>query len=255
MRRVTRRGGDLDLLGAGTELISEKARLSLRTWKRRLIGLQCAVSSLFAVACLNNIITAAGTGHHSDAWKRASSAMTLISFPLSTASVFAWWYTMKIAAALSTTKVQQTADRIKQWPKLKAAAGPGEELAVWREEVVKPVFRLAQVTMPTLSAGWGRPLLAIAVGFLFFVLVFAFKVFVLWRIQSAFENVVMVICVFMFIALPFGLALEPARASSKCDRLVDSLNKVSLDELDENRELWMSLDRVITTLNRTNRGQ
>ena len=179
--------------------------------------------------------------------------MVLTQFPLAMASVFTWWYTMKIASQLSTTKVQQTADRIKQWRELKAAAGPGEEAAVWREEIVKPVFRLAQVTMPTLSAGWGRSLAALATGCLMGVLSLVFALLI--GAGDALQRVAWCIMILMFSVLPLGLALEPARASSKCDRLVDSLNQVSLNELEENRDLWMSLDRTITTWNRTNRGQ
>ena len=172
LRRVTRAGGELDQLGAGTELLSLKARRSLRRWRRRLIGLQCTLTLLFAAGSAPAIATGEGTGHHSKAWRRGSAVMVLTQFPLAMASVFTWWYTMKIAAQLSTTKVQQTADRIKQWRELKAAAGPGEEAAVWQEEIVKPVFRLAQVTMPTLSAGWGRSLLALSVGFGAIVFIF-----------------------------------------------------------------------------------
>jgi len=162
---------------------------------------------------------------------------------------------MKIAAQLSTTKVQQTADRIKQWHVLRASANPGEEAAVWREEIVKPVFRLAQVTIPTLSHGWGRSLLAVFVGCLFLVIDQGFALFVAWDSDSSFDNVARVVGILMTATLPLLLAKEPARTSSKCDRLVDSLNSVSLNELEENPSLWMSLDRVIKTWKRTNHGQ
>ena len=252
LRLVTRKGSQLDQLGAGTELISQKATRSLRQWQLRLKVAQSAFLVVFFSVAVRGVVT--GDGLQSSPWNRGSSVLLLVNFPLSMASVFTWWYTMKIAAALSTTKVQQTADRIKQWRELKAAAGPGEEAAVWREEIVKPVFRLAQVTMPTLSAGWGRPLLAISAGCLFIVLDGAFGI-VFDADKTSFMQTLSVVMILLWGSLPLGLALEPARASSKCDRLVDSLNHVSLNELEENRDLWLSLDRVITTWNRTNRGQ
>ena len=251
LRLVTRPGGELDNLGAGTELISQKARRALRKWELRLKLFMFVLIALFANLSLRIIIS--GEGNHSEMWNRGSMFVVLMHYPLSFASIFTWWYTMKIAAQLSTTKVQQTADRIKQWRELKAAAGPGKEAAVWREEIVRPVFRLAQVTMPALSAGWGRPLAALATGCLMGVLSLVFSLLI--GAGTASQRVLWSVNILLFSALPLGLALEPARASSKCDRLVDSLNQVSLNELEENRDLWLSLDRIITTWNRTNRGQ
>ena len=83
----------------------------------------------------------------------------------------------------------------------------------------------------------------------------SFSLLARFQEYSSFIIVMRVLFIGFFVALPLGLAMEPARASSKCDRLVDSLNQVSLNELEENRDLWLSLDRVITTWNRTNRGQ
>ena len=251
LRLVTRKGSQLDQLGAGTELISQKATRSLRQWQLRLKVAQSAFLVVFFSVAVRGVVT--GDGLQSSPWNRGSSVLLLVNFPLSMASVFTWWYTMKIAAQLSTTKVQQTADRIKQWRELKAAAGPGKEAAVWREEIVRPVFRLAQVTMPALSAGWGRPLAALATGCLMGVVSLVFSLLI--GAGTASQRVIWSIFILLFSALPLGLALEPARASSKCDRLVDSLNQVSLNELEENRDLWLSLDRIISTLNRTNRGQ
>ena len=55
----------------------------------------------------------------------------------------------------------------------------------------------------------------------------------------------------VLLSIPFGLALEPAQTSSRCDDLTASLNKLVLADADN----FARVDAVVITLLRENNGQ
>lgn len=145
-------GGTLDLLGAGSVLISERQNNALLRWSYPLTFLagSCVIYSIPLM--INGIIN----GLQNNEWgSLIGGSYILTFFPCFTA----WWHCLKTSSALVSDKVFDARARIE-------GTRPGT--LAWEKEVVPCITSLVTETLPALSAGFGNGVLAIFLQFFSF---------------------------------------------------------------------------------------
>lgn len=227
LRLVTRpRNGHLAQLCncSGGARVSRRSLESLKWWGRALwfmvvfflIGLYLAYDKIFSAKLGRGLATGIEFLVHS-----------AVFFPV----MFTWWYSLKVASALvdvPITKVSWSArDEAKR---MRESGEPIMDPERWQSLIEEPVLELICETLPTLSEGWGPSvglvatgLACLAVGAIGYLLDYVLKYLKQnWQLATALGLLI------GFAAMPFALVLGPAAASSKCAKLEDSINLLSV---------------------------
>lgn len=258
LRDVTRAGGALEQLNAGTAPISIDAHASLRRWARGLTAFGVTFLALITVIFRNGLLgegndevtkaISEGGYTSSPLWNVASSVMVLAIFYAGVSAAFLLWYSLKIAAAIGTEVVREAAHEVKLWPETKESVGAENANNVWRERVVHRALEPARRTMPLISQGWGPGLGGLALGFW----AWAAAIAMVLILPSAIPTILaMPVVMLMAASVPLLLAFDPAHTSSQCDKLVEGLNNLVVIDLDDDKRV----DPIIRALQRRNKNQ
>jgi hypothetical protein len=236
-RRVTRRSGMLEKLGAGKAMISARAKLHL-VWSARLLFFMFGALAIFCFMFMFAVIVWSSAGGRTMDWK--GMALLLIGATLMATLLVAcasWWHTLKIASALVHEAIHEVIDTIEKLHPLSKE---------WDEQVDAKAMLLATETLPQLSDGWGTALGIAASG----CLLFGFGCVLNFLNIGSTENLVNA---FFCVCFAFFLALDVAAASSECDKLMVALNNKRIS--DRSMEVHDKLQILEVTLSKLNRGQ
>ena len=164
---VARPGGHLDQLGAyvGT-LVPTTTIKSLKSWKRGfkigwlLLNFVMITASEVFVFGSQRVRVCCGAGNFVD------NNLLAAAFAMSSGNICVWWFSLKVAAALTKkparaasssikamiSRIEKTTGSSSSRPMIDEIIGVDE----WYTEVELPVLKLARTTLPTLNDGWGR---------------------------------------------------------------------------------------------------
>jgi hypothetical protein len=235
--------GHLEQLGWTTTAIPASAISSLRRWS-------AAIITLVVLMVLGLTGTFIATGELSPRKNDFIGVVMWIGFlDICFIGVAAWWISVKIASALANAQVLTVAHAAEA-VLTSLRHGDAFDDAAWITTVRDPSLRLARVTLPLLSKGWGNALGFVGGGFL--ALACAFLVLVISGfIQDAAMRGPLVWLSAMFSAIPCMLADDPANVSSKAHELRGILNRIINHDL----SLDLIVAPLLATLARENNDQ
>lgn len=245
--RTAEAGGQLALLGVGTTQISASVARSLQRWRylvRTMIWpLAMANLGQAALVALNPKYE---TAH------RLFYFLMFFGCAMVSVTLGEWWLTLRLAVELTDHKTKPVVNAAK------AAAEREVELddAAWWFTIEEPAQKLAQETLPLLSDGWGPSLVAAMVG----IGAIALGGFLhlsetpqhVWD-DSGLVHRMMAGTVAFIASLPVLLALAPARISTACDELTDSLTDLhTKGDPVRQYERMVPLETILDRANRKN---
>jgi len=222
LARVTPAGAQMAKLGFGSAKITPTALLGLQRWHACL--LVCSVFAVLGWYGMYNLVWVGVLGnedpnyqdyHYPEgetsltAQQRLHAAILGCFSCYVTPLVFAWWLSLKQATVLACDQVLACRALIESI---------STSSADWNAEVLPQVLKLINVTLPTLSKGWGAELLGVWAG----VWVTALGIFAKYLDGNNVGDLLLFVAAACF---PFGLARDVAIASSKCETLKTSLNE------------------------------
>jgi hypothetical protein len=180
-----------------------------------------------------------------------SAATGFAYFACFFSTLFLWWYSLKVASALTAAPVAVANDKARAVATWLREDGGSMDLQTWRPEVEAPVLELVRNTLPTLSDGWGRSVGVIMIG----LVCFALGLFLALKANFAIGTALWLqaVCAGLIgglVSLPFLLAIDPASASSNCARLEDSINHIGGED-----SSFMPAENFIKYIKRVNKDQ
>ncbi len=207
-KRVVAPGGALEQLGLGTRLISEKDCKSLKLWAK-IITIPLVLSLAFGVVMFSFISVMIASGAAEDLGSLAMMLSMSLGLFFVIPCLLAWWHSLKTAALLAEDAIDDVISDITRYE---------VSSKEWDEELIPAIMLLVTDTLPTLSRGWGFSL-----GLLFAgcgpLWLSYLNNFLWWGFGGT---------GLMLFIIPLGVFLvasDVARASSKCDDLMNALNK------------------------------
>jgi hypothetical protein len=218
LRLATRRGGLLAQLGIGVTLVPHAIIDTLgwwAKWGRRVAPVVCVEIVVLEIIGVFTFPVPAV------AWSLAMVYdMALFS------TLFAWWYSLKVAAALVDAPVSDASRKARAEVTRLRETGEKIDPEWWQTEVEEPLRQLGRDVMPVLSDGWGLSIGLVGAGLV--VMTLSFLVFCAANgvFRMPVVNVVMCAILAFCAAAPFLLAIDPASVSTKCAKLEDEINAI-----------------------------
>ena len=210
-RKITRAGGPLESLGLGTVQISAAAAKSIRIFEFQVSQMQLLDFFLGLYYLLY-----VGVAGQRDMLLDFPSGVfpvccgVLLGFVLPHAMVVVLG--VKVAGELATDPVVEARKLIRDTATTAAA---------WDAAVVPAVLKLAETILPTLSDGFGVPLVGLTVG----CWVATFGCFVLILVlRDPVKISVYAVSMILTGFVPLLAALPVAQTSTACDRILETLN-------------------------------
>eukprot|EP01046_Picozoa_sp_COSAG06_P050408 COSAG06_NODE_7977_length_2313_cov_6.997098_1_plen_700_part_10 len=240
--RTAEAGGQLALLGLGTACVPTSAARNLQRWRWlvRLVTWGLAVG--FSGLAMQFVLITQGA-------TRVLHALFFIAAALGFVVIGQWWLTLRLAVALTNDEAKAVAAAAE------AAAERETELddEQWRRTIEEPAQKLARVTLPLLSEGWGPSLGAVMAGLGASAIGWGATVY---KSPLAWDDPVFRVIVGLVVvvaALPVLFALAPAGVSTACDELTDSLT--DLHTKGDPARQYERMTPLETILDRANRKQ
>eukprot|EP01046_Picozoa_sp_COSAG06_P037674 COSAG06_NODE_4277_length_4410_cov_5.807237_2_plen_708_part_00 len=245
--RTAEAGGQLVLLGLGIARVPTSAARSLRQWRLlvRLVTWPVAVAFVGMAVQMALVV---------DGAQRVLFPLVCVTCATGGIMVGQWWLTLQLAVALTNDEAKPVAAAAEAAAKREAELDDGE----WRRTIEEPAQKLACVTLPLLSEGWGPSLGAVMIGFFSYAIGLVAHLYELpqffWDdpalgpLLRVFAGLTVV-----FAALPVLLALAPAGVSTACDELTDSLT--DLHAKGDPARQYERMTPLETILDRANRKQ
>ena len=277
--------GYLRQLGVGRLMLTPRqARAIKKCDTLHMLNPKAAPPNLLPPVVMSILVLYYGEGSRSEPYMNRISASVLgIFFLFVRPLVSTFIVTLQVASKLAAFQVEAVAKAVQNFPATPpseaddarevpgaerpqaaaAAAEPGgkgePDWAKWEEEVVVPLRQLVD-TMQILTDGWGRGMAAVAFSSVFMVLG---QTCVLLSPMTdtlvhfgpdtpLYTRMINCFFLFLFTMIPFSLAGGPAKVSTACDDLKETLNAIRLAnplsvEVDQRVSI---LERCLTNVNR-----
>ena len=235
LRRVSREGGALAVLGVGSRRVGAAAAARLGRWDT---GLTAFVIPWVVLGIL--VVLGVAEAPQEGAVARWHGVVYGLYNMCIGPLLFSYILAMKTASYLASHAVRECRRGLLRT----AATDPA-----WDAVVVPATLELARTTLPTLSAGFGGGLCAFGGATWLFTLG-SFATFLEQEQDGAYTLFMMVFSA----CLPLVLAMDVAAASTDCDGLLSALNAKRMATMDLTVDAKVALlEAVLTKLN-GNRG-
>jgi hypothetical protein len=245
--RTAEAGGQLALLGLGTARVPTSAARSLERWRRLVRLVTWGLAVVFSGLAVQLALVTDGV-------QRVLHPLLFVTTAAGSVVIGQWWLTLQLAVALTNDEAKPVAAAAT------AAAQCEAELddEQWRRTIEEPAQKLARVTLPLLSEGWGPSLVAVMIGLGAYAIglgAFLYELPQFFWDDPVWGPVLRVMagCVVAGAALPVLLALAPAGVSTACDELTDSLT--DLHAKGDPARQYQRMIPLETILDRANRKQ
>jgi hypothetical protein len=156
LRHVTRPGGFLARMGADSARLPRSAVEELGRSKRRLA---CAGNAAVAGVAMFAVL---GLFFGASDWVIfVQAAVGMLWCATVFGSAFTWWYSLKLAAALTAAPVAKVSRDARAEAKRMRKSGAPMDAERWRSLIEEPVLHLECEVLPVLSEGWGHSVLLV----------------------------------------------------------------------------------------------
>lgn len=253
---VTRRpGGQLEKLLANEEgqeaslvVVGRNVVKNLAAWRFRLRAL-VAFSTVFLLLLLAFLLKMA-TGADSPL-ELVGGCVLLLSAVLGLCASSAWVFSLRVAAAAAMAKTDKLAQRIDGLGSALTSGKPFDA-EQWTAEVEVPARKLALETLPLLSS-WGTAVAVVGAGYAGLAAALLLVLIETKVITALPIGAVLILYGFALAVgfIPVIIADAPAKVSTVCAQMTETLNTIRL----RNLALYHEITPIVDTLLSVNHGQ